>query len=33
MLPYIATLVFLAFTSKNTQAPKAVGQPYDKGKR
>ena len=33
MLPYIATLVFLAFTSKNTQAPKAVGQPYDKGSR
>jgi len=33
MVPYIATLIFLAFTSKNTQAPRAVGQPYDKGKR
>jgi len=33
MVPYIATLVLLAFTSKNTQAPKAVGQPYDKGSR
>ena len=33
MAPYIATLVLLAFTSKNTQAPKAVGQPYDKGQR
>ena len=33
MVPYVATLVLLAFTSKNTQAPRAVGQPYDKGKR
>lgn len=33
MVPYIATLVLLAFTSKSTQAPKAVGQPYDKGGR
>ena len=33
MLPFIATLVVLAFTSKNTMAPKAVGQPYDKGSR
>ncbi|MDR2599362.1 MAG: ABC transporter permease [Oscillospiraceae bacterium] len=33
MAPYIATLLLLAFTSKNTQAPKAVGQPYDKGMR
>jgi len=33
MAPYIATLILLAFTSKNTQAPKAVGQPYDKGQR
>jgi len=33
MIPYVATLVFLSFTSKNTQAPKAVGQPYDKGGR
>jgi len=33
MVPFIATLVVLAFTSKNTMAPKAVGQPYDKGVR
>jgi len=33
MSPYIATLIVLAFTSKNTMAPKAVGQPYDKGSR
>jgi len=33
MAPYVVTLIFLAFTSKNTQAPKAVGQPYDKGSR
>jgi len=33
MLPFVATLVVLAFTSKNTMAPKAVGQPYDKGGR
>jgi len=33
MLPFIATLVVLAFTSKNTMAPKAAGQPYDKGGR
>ncbi|MCL2015741.1 MAG: ABC transporter permease [Defluviitaleaceae bacterium] len=33
MSPYIATLIVLAFTSKNTMAPKAAGQPYDKGGR
>jgi simple sugar transport system permease protein len=33
MAPYVATLIVLAFTSKNTAAPKAVGQPYDKGGR
>jgi len=33
MAPYIATLIVLAFTSKNTMAPRAVGQPYDKGGR
>jgi len=33
MAPYIATLIVLAFTSKNTMAPKAAGQPYDKGGR
>jgi len=33
MTPYLATLILLAFTSKNTVAPKALGEPYDKGKR
>ncbi|MCL2559118.1 MAG: ABC transporter permease [Turicibacter sp.] len=33
MIPYIVTLVVLAFTSKNTAAPKALGEVYDKGKR
>ncbi len=33
MIPYIATLVVLAFTSKNSAAPKAIGIPYDKGQR
>ncbi|MFP4077864.1 MAG: ABC transporter permease [Candidatus Izemoplasmataceae bacterium] len=33
MLPYIATLVVLAFTSKYSQAPAAVGEPYDVSKR
>ena len=30
MIPYIATLVVLAVTSKKTVAPLAVGKPYDK---
>ena len=33
MIPYIATLVVLAFSSKKSQAPRAAGTPYDKGKR
>lgn len=33
MLPYVATMVVLAFTSKNSRAPKAEGVPYDKGSR
>lgn len=33
MIPYIATLVVLVFTSKNSQAPRAAGIPYDKGAR
>ena len=33
MLPYIVTLVVLAFTSKKSRAPKAEGVPYDKGTR
>ena len=31
MLPYLITLVVLAFTSKKSRAPKAEGVPYDKG--
>jgi ABC-type uncharacterized transport system permease subunit len=31
--PYIATLIALVFFSKSSQAPKALGEPYDKGKR
>ena len=33
MMPYIISLVVLAFTSKNSRAPKAEGIPYDKGSR
>ena len=33
MLPYVATLVVLAFASKNSRAPKAIGEPFDQGKR
>ena len=33
MLPYIISLVVLAFTSKHSRAPKAEGIPYDKGSR
>ena len=33
MLPYIVTMIVLAFTSKNSKAPKAEGLPYDKGQR
>ena len=33
MVPYIATLIVLAFTSKNSAAPRAEGIPYDKGQR
>ena len=33
MLPYIITLLVLAFTSKGSRAPKAEGIPYDKGSR
>ena len=33
MIPYIATMVVLMFTSKNSQAPRASGVPYDKGQR
>ncbi len=33
MLPYVATMVVLAFTSKKSRAPKAEGIPYDKSMR
>ena len=32
-LTYIVTMIVLIFTSKNSQAPKAEGIPYDKGSR
>lgn len=31
--PYLATLIVLAFSSKNSAAPRAAGEPYDAGKR
>lgn len=33
MMPFIASMVILAFTSKNSRAPKSEGIPYDKGQR
>lgn len=33
MIPFIATLIVLAFSSKKSRAPAAVAQPYDKGSR
>ncbi len=33
MMPYIISLIILAFTSENSKAPKAEGIPYDKGTR
>lgn len=33
MLPYVITLIVLAFTSKKSRAPKAAGIPYDKSSR
>jgi simple sugar transport system permease protein len=33
MIPYIATLIVLAFSSGRSQAPRAEGIPYDKGRR
>ena len=33
MMPYIVSLIVLAFTSKTSRAPKAEGIPYDKGTR
>ncbi|HEY5467306.1 MAG TPA: ABC transporter permease [Clostridia bacterium] len=33
MVPFIATLIILAFTSRRSQAPRASGIPFDKGAR
>ncbi|HOC06190.1 MAG: ABC transporter permease [Bacillota bacterium] len=33
MVPFVATLIVLAFTSKKSQGPKAAGIPYDKSLR
>jgi len=33
MIPYIATLIVLAFSSKLSQAPRAAGIPFEKGRR
>jgi ABC-type uncharacterized transport system permease subunit len=33
MVPYVITIVILAFTSKHSQAPKAEGLPYDVSRR
>lgn len=33
MIPYVATLVVLAVSSRKSKAPKALGEPYDQGKR
>lgn len=33
ILPYVITILLLAFTSKKTRAPAAEGRPFDKGQR
>ena len=33
MMPYLVSLIVLAFTSKRSRAPKAEGIPYEKGQR
>ena len=33
IFPYVITLIVLVMFSKSSQAPKAAGEPYDKGKR
>lgn len=33
LIPYVATIILLAFTSKDSAAPKASGIPYDKSQR
>jgi len=33
MVPYVATIILLVFTSKRSQAPKAIGKVYEQGER
>ena len=33
VVPYLATMLALVFTSKKSEGPKALGEPFDKGKR
>jgi len=33
MIPYIFTLFMLVFTARSSVAPKAAGQPFEKGQR
>ncbi|MCR5107827.1 MAG: ABC transporter permease, partial [Lachnospiraceae bacterium] len=33
ILPYVLTLLLLIFLAKNNQAPRALGEAYDKSKR
>jgi len=33
IIPYVTTMIVLAFSSKTSQAPRAEGIPYDKGRR
>jgi len=33
VFPYVVTLIALVLFSKKSQAPRAVGEPYEKGKR
>jgi len=33
MMPFVASMIVLALTSKKSRAPKAEGIPYDKGAR
>ena len=33
ILPYVLTLILLVFFSKKNDAPRALGEIYDKGKR
>ena len=33
ILPYVLTLVLLIFFSRSNRSPRALGEPYEKGKR